>query len=231
MSSRYAIYYAPESGTAWSDFGTHWLGAEPWRIGRPVRSDWPLLEASEQERVTAEPRRYGFHATLKAPFRLHAAGNPNVLLARVTALARTLHPLPLGTLVPVYTAGFVALVPSTVNPALTALAQACVTELDDLRAPLTAADLARRRPDQLDPRGRELLARFGYPHVLERYRFHMTLTGPVDTALAGRIVAHLARPMAQLNAQSPPILDRLCIFEETQPGLPLRRMAQVELSR
>lgn len=211
---RYAIYYAPDHGSPWWRFGAHWLGRDERSGTALAQPPAPPLAAAELAGLTAAPRRYGFHATLKAPFRLAPGITADHLLARTRALAARLKPVPLGTLVPVLMDGFVALVPSAQDPSLGVLAQACVRELDDLRAPLSEADRARRRPDALDARGRELLERFGYPHVLERFRFHMTLTDRLPTAQAGDLVALLARQLAQLNAAHPPVLDRLCVFVE-----------------
>jgi hypothetical protein len=125
--------------------------------------------------------------------------------------------------------GFVALVPTSPNSALQSLAAACVTELDEVRAPLTQADRERRRVDPDDARAAELFERYGYPHVLERFRFHMTLTGPVNMATAGQVVTQITHPIARLNAQEPAVLDRLCLFFESEPGAPFRRVADVEL--
>ena len=136
----------------------------------------------------------------------------------------------LGQLAPAYVDGFVALVPVQPSPALQALAARCVTELDALRAPITAADRERRKMDPHDQRGNALFERFGYPYVLERFRFHMTLTGPVDAVLGDQLVAQLARPVAQLNAHEPPVLDRLCLFVEPRAGAAFRRVADMRLA-
>jgi hypothetical protein len=149
---------------------------------------------------------------------------PQELLARVDAIARRLRPLPIGPLVPVYMDGFVALMPARQSPSVEAVAAVCVTELDRLRAPLTADELARRHPERLDERGRELLALYGYPHVLERFRFHMTLSGPMDTGRAGELVARIAPEVARLNQVEAPMLDRLCVFHEPAPGQPFMRI-------
>ena len=45
------------------------------------------------------------------------------------------------------------------------------------RAPLSAADRERRIKAKLSPRQIELMDQWGYPYVLDEYRFHMTLTG------------------------------------------------------
>ena len=125
---------------------------------------------------------------------------------------------------------FVALVPTPRQPAVDALAARCVLDLDDLRAPLTEEEIARRRPERLDPVGRELLKAYGYPHVLGRFRFHLTLSGPVDPVTADLLVHRAAAAVDALNARVPPRLDRLCLFREDHPGAPFLRMHEQELA-
>ena len=180
------------------------------------------------QRITAEPRRYGFHATLKAPFRLAHGVDELVLLSRMQALAKTLKPLTLSPLGLASWDGFVALVPQLPTAELLALAASCVTELDDLRAPLTADELARRTPG-LDARGLALLAQFGYPHVLERLRLHFTLTGRVAPQTRQWVESVLHPALEGLNRQSPLVLDRLCLFAEYQPGAAFLRIADVQV--
>ncbi|HSV35158.1 MAG TPA: DUF1045 domain-containing protein [Ramlibacter sp.] len=226
MSGRYAIYFAPAADSPWRRFGARWLGrdeitGEPLPLPQPLPYGWT---AEALRALTIEPRRYGWHATLKAPFRLREGAGPDELLAAMRTLARRLRPIPLQMLVPVYMDGFVALVPAGRTPSVDAVAALCVTELEPLRAPLTQEELARRNPQRQDERGRELLQRYGYPHVLERFRFHMTLTGPISAADAGRLIAPLARELAHLNHTEPPMLDRLCLFHEPEQGAAFLRV-------
>jgi hypothetical protein len=83
--------------------------------------------------------------------------------------------------------------------------------------------------DQLDARGLELLHQYGYPHVLERFQLHFSLTGPVAQPMAERVQQAVEDPVAQLNATAPLVLDRLCLFVEAAPGQAFRRVADVEL--
>lgn len=226
-TGRTALYFAPALESPWWRFGAQWLGRDEARgmpLAQPLPPGW---QAGPFAALTQEPRRYGLHATLKAPFRPSVP--PAALRTRLAALAAELHAVPLAPLVPVYMDGFLALVPAGRNPALNALAARCVTELDDLRQPLTASERARRHPERLDARGVELLDRYGYPHVLERFRFHLTLTGPCDATTAGRLVTHLAPQLATLNQAHPPVLDRLCLFHEPAPGADFLRVHEVEL--
>jgi putative phosphonate metabolism protein len=223
---RYAVYFAPAAGSAWWTFGARWLGRDECSgVALPQKVP-PGFDAEAFRGLTEQPRRYGFHATLKAPMRLLV--DEATLLARVDRLARSLHRRAL-TPVPVCMDGFLALVPAARDPALSTLAALCVTELDDLRAPLTREERARRRPESLDDRGCELLDRWGYAGVLERFRFHLTLTGRCDAATAGRLVALVAPEIAALERTQPLVLDRLCVFHEPAPGADLTRIHEVQL--
>ena len=229
MSARYAIYFSPAKQSPWWDFGAHWLGRDE-RDDKTLAQ--PLLtqiSPNDLTRITAEPRRYGFHATLKAPLHLREGLSLDDLVTRMRALASTLRPVKLGPLQVMSLGDFVALMPITPTEELATLAAACVVELDDLRAPLTAEELARRRIEQLSTREQELLRQYGYPYVLERFRLHFTLSGPVPRATALSVMQAVAQPVARLNSSAPLLLDRLCLFVEAAPGEAFKRVADLEL--
>lgn len=229
MSARYAIYFAPDRLSAWWRFGAHWLGRDESSNTALQPPTLAQIGADELTRITEEPRRYGFHATLKAPFRLLPGHDESGLVSRLGQLAQTLSPVALGPMQVTAPGDFVALTPLATSPALQALADACVTGLDDLRAPLTPAELARRRADTLAPREAELLARYGYPYVLEKFRLHLTLTGPVTPDTAQRVMAAVGPEADRLNRDAPLVLDRLCLFVEKSPGTPLLRVIDMRL--
>ena len=229
MSARYAIYFSPAKHSPWWNFGAQWLGRDECddkALAQPVLTQIGLTDLNS---ITAEPRRYGFHATLKAPFHLRDGFSVDDLAQRVQALASRLRPVSLGPLQLVTLGDFVALTPLTATEELATLAAACVVELDDLRAPLTAEELARRRIEQLSTREQELLRQSGYPYVLDRYRLHFTLSGPVPRATAQSVMQAVAQPVARLNSAAPLLLDRLCLFVETAPGQPFKRLIDAEL--
>ena len=181
---RFALYYTPPPGPL-ADFGAAWLG---WDLRRGVAV---ARSAPDCAAVTATPGRYGFHATLKAPFALAEGESRRTALARLHDLAAGLAPviLPEGLALR-HDFGFLALVSPRPVPALAGLESALMRGMDGLRAPLTARDRARRRPEALTPRQRAHLDRWGYPWVLGDFRFHMTLTGPV--ADPAPVIARLA---------------------------------------
>jgi hypothetical protein len=76
-----------------------------------------------------------------------------------------------------------------------------------------------------------LVQQHGYALVMDRFRFHMTLTGDVDAATAKRVADAAHALVAPLNKAHPPLLDRLCLYVEPGAGTPWRRVADFELAR
>ena len=224
MTARYGIYFSPARHSPWWTFGAHWLGRDECEDAALIQPVTSQVELADLSSMTAEPRRYGFHATLKAPFHLTGGHTIDDLVVRMQALAKTLKPVALGPLRAVMLGNFVALVPATPSDSLAALAQTCMLGLDDLRAPLSAADLARRLAAPLNAREQELLRQYGYPYVLERFRLHFTLSGPVPAHTARCVIQEVAESINRLNETAPLQLDRLCLFVENTPGQPFKRL-------
>lgn len=209
---RYAIYYAPRAG-AFADAAVSWLGWDPVK-GVPVAH--PDL-AADLPNLTAEPRKYGFHGTIKPPFRLAAGVDPAAVEAAVAGLAAQFQPVQMPGLDLVSLEGFLALVPRGDVTALTDLAAHVVERLDHLRAPLTEAEIARRRPDRLTPRQRDLLDQFGYPYVMEEFRFHLTLSGRLTEDQMDMLRPLAGAHFAGLQPE-PFVLEDLCLFCEAVDG-------------
>lgn len=177
---RYAIYYAPVPGSDLDRFGAHLLGYDAFS-GEDLPFAEDLLQAAPDWReLTDDPRKYGFHATLKAPFSLAQDRTEAELVSACAAFAATPRTVPVIRPVVGSISGFIAVIPAEPQPGLIRLAADCVSAFDSFRAPLTAADRARRNPSQLTPGQREHLDRWGYPYVFDDFRFHMTLTGRLD---------------------------------------------------
>lgn len=212
---RYAVFYAPRPG-AFADAAAHWLGWDA-QAGRTLPGpDLPDLPATLAE-LTAEPRRYGFHGTIRAPFR-PAAGLTGAAIAQsVAALAAGLAPVVCEGLRLEELDSFLALIPEGGAAALIALGAAVITGTNALRAPLTAAETARRHPDRLDRRRRALLEAWGYPHVMEAFRFHLTLTGRLPEGRAAPVAAVLRRYFAPVLPR-PFLIEDLCLFGEDPAG-------------
>ena len=168
--TRFAIYYLPPEG-ALADFGASWLG---WDVVRGVEAAQPDLPGLHD--ITMTPRKYGFHATLKPPFRLKDGYALGDLTATASDMAARLAPALCDGLDLTALGRFLALTPRGDADALQRVAETCVRDLDTFRAPASEAELERRRKAGLSPRQEVLLAQWGYPYVMEEFRFHMTLT-------------------------------------------------------
>lgn len=173
--TRYALYYAPPPSAGWSRIATGWLGWDMQtgqEVAHPVLADLPLPLAE----ITRAPRKYGLHATLKPPFRQAAGMEPGDLEAACESLVKTLPALSVGPLRLTRLGQFLALCPPA-TAELSDLAAACVRGLDHLRAPMTQTEYSRRLNTNLTPRQLSNLNIWGYPFVLDDFRFHITLSG------------------------------------------------------
>jgi putative phosphonate metabolism protein len=228
---RFAIYFVPGADTALYRFGASVLGydcytgedVERLRDGGLTQEEWAAL--------TAEPRRYGFHATLKAPFRLKAEIDHEDLLAGVRTLAAAMPTVP--TLEPVVglIGGFVAIVPTIRSPALDQLAADCVTAFERFRLPLTAQERERRLAAGLSPPEAANLDRFGYPHVLKEFRFHMTLTGRIGPDRRAAIHALLQNAFIRACGYETIRLNRLTLVRQDHPDGAFRVIGHAALGR
>lgn len=217
MFQRYALYFVPDG--PWGDAGAAWLGWDT-RHGRAIAQT-----DVRQADLTARPRKYGFHATLKAPFRLANGATRDSLETAIAALARSLKPVPLASLQVSQIGRFFAMTAPGEQAALIDLSSAVVRDLDRLRAPLTEADLKRRRAARLTDRQDALLQAWGYPYVLDEFRFHLTLTGPVRDAPDPLPTIHAHFKDAAEHAL---ILDSLSLVGERDDGR-FEQIARVEI--
>ncbi|MEA2946405.1 MAG: hypothetical protein QOI40_1735, partial [Alphaproteobacteria bacterium] len=159
---RFAIYFVPAANTALYRFGAAVLGYDCYTGEAVARLRDVALTETEWAALTAEPRTYGFHATLKAPFQLRGEFDHTDLLAEVRTLAASIPTIPALEPAVGLIGGFVAIVPRTVSPALDRLAADCVTAFDRFRLPMTAHERSRRLAAGLSQSQAANLDRWGY---------------------------------------------------------------------
>ncbi|MDD3448001.1 MAG: DUF1045 domain-containing protein [Gammaproteobacteria bacterium] len=227
--ARFAIYYAPEPDSPLWRFGCRWLGRDPEQGADYPAGPLPGFDADWLAAITATPRRYGFHATLKPPFQLRPGVARKQLIAAVARFSATrpafaIPPLGLAAL-----DGFLALRPAADCPAVAELAAACVRELDAFRAPAPEPELARRRRAGLTPRQERLLASWGYPYVMEEFRFHLTLTGRLDEASREQLRLALAPVVAPL-CREPLAVTGLALYRQPDRGSPFELLERFRLA-
>lgn len=210
--TRYALYVLPAPGSTLDDFGRSVLGIRS-ATGASISYPPGLDDLAS---VTSQACFYGFHATLKAPMRLMAGISEDQVIGEVERLAAAHAPVAAGDLTVAALGPFLALVPRAPPPDLALLAAECVAALDPMRAPLSEAERARRRPEQLNARGRVLLDRWGYPYVFEAFRFHMTLTDAVRDKDRDGWHARLSRAYAA-SGPEPLTIDAVCVLRQDDP--------------
>jgi hypothetical protein len=104
-------------------------------------------------------------------------------------------------------------VPAEPSAELERLAADCVREFDGFRAALTPEDRERRNPSRLTSRQRDHLDCWGYPYVMEDFRFHMTLTGRLETERRQEVLAMLRHCFSATVSKTLPV-DRIALFRQ-----------------
>jgi putative phosphonate metabolism protein len=211
-AARVAIYYAPSPDDPLAAAGSSWLGRDAERNVAVPQPPVPDIAA-----LTQEPRRYGFHATLKPPMRLAPGCTWFAFVAAVRAVAASVPPFDLPGLHVADLHGFLALRETADCAPLQALCDRCVAELDSFRMPADATELQRRRQARLSPAQDAMLLRWGYPYVFDTWFFHMTLTRRLDEAEKARV-----RPLANAYFADAVAVPRqvrdICLFTQAAPG-------------
>jgi putative phosphonate metabolism protein len=225
---RYAVYAIPAEDSAFSAAAADWLGRDAFTGQGRDQPTVPGVTAERFRAITAEARRYGFHATLKPPFALAAGEGETGLVGALATFAASIHP-PVVALRAGRIDGFLAIVPDGRPADLHRLADATVTGLDRFRAPAPPDEIARRRAAGLSPRQETNLQRWGYPYVLDEFRFHMTLSARLAGEEADRVEA-AARTWFAPHLAEPVTLDTLALFVEPSPGAPFLVLKTFTLS-
>ncbi|CAH0338992.1 DUF1045 domain-containing protein [Rhizobium sp. CECT 9324] len=216
---RYAIYFTPPADDPLTVAAAAWLKRDAFSGHQADIGDLEGFDLDEHHRITGDPRRYGFHATLKAPFELAEGQDESDLVVALQAFCGREFSFELPSIVVGQLGPFFAMIPGRTHAPLQDFAARIVEEFEPFRAPLSEADIARRNPDRLDPTLRQNLLRWGYPHVFDAFRFHMTLTGPIAPERSATIADVLDRRFSAFN-QKPLAISGLGLFVETQRGAP-----------
>lgn len=214
---RYALYFTPAASDSLALAAARWLGRNAFNgtaIDRPAIAEF---SADALAALTADPRRYGFHATLKAPFALAEGRTEAELVADLGRFSSEIEAFDIPELIVGRLGSFFALVPGGDCEPLQSFAGEVVRRFDRFRAPLSSADIARRKPDELSAEERQNLVQWGYPYVFDTFRFHMTLTGRVPSEHAASMEQALIRHFADFHGQ-PLSITSLALFREPSRG-------------
>ncbi len=205
---RYAVYYCPDD-PVFMDAGATWLG---WDLATGTH-----LTTIAAQHYTTRPQKYGFHATLKPPFRMASGTSNTALHSALKKLASTASPVVLSGLTISKLGRFFALTAQGDTSKLDAIATLCVTHLDEFRAPLNQAELNKRQKSNLNPAQNDNLVNWGYPYVLDQFRFHMTVTGPLDQTDQAKVQLCLEQHFEPF-LHRPLAINSICLVGEDASG-------------
>lgn len=225
---RYALYYAPAPQSDLGMFGDAWLGRDATTGQDVARLIVEGLDGGEIITATTSPVRYGFHGTLKPPFALNDGQGQADLEAAIRDVAAHIKPFTCGPLTLKAIGRFLALVPTEPVEELGALAGLLVRDLDEFRKPEDEAAMNKRRAVGLTDRQEAYLVEWGYPYVMEEFRFHLTLTNKLEPGQAERFENALAPVVAPLCAEPFEVTD-ICLFGDPGDGKPFRFLQRFAL--
>lgn len=218
MTQRYAIYFTPDRSSELARFANAWINDEP---GASVFGDqvpWSgLIDPDYRRSITSAPRTYGFHATLKPPFFLAQGKELGDLETAVAEFAAARPRILLPNLQLDILGDFLALrLPGPVED-LDRLAADAVRALDAFRRPASEEELALRRGVGLTERQEALLVEWGYPYVMEEFRFHMTLSTRLDETGQSRLLSIL-KPIVAPLIEKPITIEAVSLVEQPESG-------------
>jgi hypothetical protein len=220
---RYAVFWMPQQGSRLAAFGARWFGA-------PAESAAALgLGAGDVDAAIAEPKRYGLHATMLAPFRLQPGKDVQALIEQLERFAAARPPVPLCPLRLERLGSFLALVTTAQEASIRSLHIQCMFALDGFRGPASSDEQHRRETGAGESTQKLLLAQWGYAHVMHLFRFHVTLTGRLDDQAAARFGEALAGEVKTLNAE-PFALDTLCLVGDPGKGEQFQPICRFQLA-
>jgi len=212
--ARYAVYFAPSDQSQLGAFGLHVLQRGACENDHPLR-----------QKVTEKAAHYGFHSTFKAPMELAKGCTEQGLLDAVDAYSKTKQRVRLTGLQPEIVNGFHALTLPE-SPEVDDFAADVMRTFEPFRAPLTEADRQRRHPDKLSARQRQYLESYGYPHVLEEFHFHMTLSKHIDSAEDSNSYHQWLKQWFEKTVTETPWLDLLAVFWQPNRATAFTRIAE-----
>lgn len=227
---RYAIYFTLPCDDPLYQLATLWLGYDVC-TGRTIEDVeknifHPDLKALAKFATT--PKRYGFHATLKAPFRLHQNKTIEELKLALGEFSSQYPAFKCKPLKIKKTNDFLALKPIKPSKKLDKLASDCVRTFDEFRAPLNESEIAKRNPEYLTARQRELLDEWGYPFVMDEFHFHMTLSNKLNKE-DSKIVKSCLKELFRSFLGKPFWVDHIYLFHQSDNQEPFKLIEQYSL--
>lgn len=225
---RYAIYYAPEPGSGLDRFGHTWLDENGAPAALPKNGG---ISPARLAQLTEAPRRYGFHGTFKPPFALNPTNTREGLLAAARVFARSLAAVEIPPLELAVIGKFIALTPVAESAALERLAAACVRAFEGFRTPLSQEEQNEYKLNKLTVHQEQMLEHWGYPYVMEEFRFHMSLTDRIDDDAERDAVMTLLSNLAKPVLGKPILVRDIVVFAQGSRNEHMKAIERIPFGR
>ena len=190
---RVAIYFLPKKNSSLENFGKNLLGRDinkKKKISLTRRQKYFINRGftyfDELKDYCEEPAKYGFHATLKAPFRLKRNVKTKNFYDVISHIAAQHSRFKIKGLKIVYSKKFTFITSRKPNKLLINLENDLVKHLDTFRAELNKTEIKKRIPDSLTFKQNKYLKEWGYPFVFDQFKFHMTLMNQNNNKLSNK---------------------------------------------
>ncbi|AGF78099.1 Protein of unknown function (DUF1045) [Desulfocapsa sulfexigens DSM 10523] len=217
---RFAIYYAPSAQSRLFKIGHRWL-SQNGLAGKGIgHNSLTGISAARLAEIIDSPRHYGLHGTLKAPFRLAKHRDEEELHSCLNSFTRQRKPFVTPPLCLRLLNDFFCLCPERRASEIDNLAAECVQVFDEFRAPLNQIELDRRGTGALTEDEKHNLFTWGYPYVMEQFRFHITLTGRIDDEHERELLQTCLGDFFAPVIGKALTVDGISLFVEPSPGEP-----------
>jgi len=226
---RYAIYYTPSPDTPLGQFGTAWLNHTN-GTASAVKITTSRLDPARVAAITESSRRYGLHGTLKPPFELNPATTLDALLAAARVFARSVAPVEIPALELAIIGKFIALTPVSQSAALEKLSAKCVRAFEAFRMPLSDQQVANYKRNKLTVHQEQMLEHWGYPYVMEEFRFHISLTDRIDDDEERQAVLENLQTLAAPILGQPTTISDITIFSQAGRDEPMTEITRIPFS-
>ena len=217
---RYALYFAEPATDPLMQLGNAWLGRDTFTGTELPQPEVTGLEPARFQELTKDPRRYGFHGTLKAPFSLRGDQSEAALLKACEAFAGEIAPYDIEGLSVNRLGRFLALTPDVEEADLRAFAALCVRRFEPFRAPLSAADIEHRRKAGLGPKLDAYMTEWGYPYIFDEFRFHMTLSNKLEDDGEAALLEDVAEDFFAGVTGKARLCRHFALYAEPERGAP-----------
>jgi hypothetical protein len=229
MSGRYAIYFIPSADSPTYQRVSAWLGYSILQEQTLSQRELPA-DLHEFRGFTRHAALYGCHATLKPPFRLRAGLKEKHLLKIFKHFCRICRPIRCSGLRVDSIGRFLALTQSKNSKKLDELATDCVQTFDLFRDEISEAGFNKRQPEKLSPNQLKMLQQWGYPFVLDEFRFHITLSDPLPESSLSACKKALNNFLLPTFSDSF-VIDSLSLCHQAHAGEPFRVLKTCTLKR